>query len=222
MTRSSRQQPSPEIEPPRLPARPSAAGLPTDQLEEVGVYNGLLLASCDLSDQAAEDVTFETTLFKHAGLSRTQLRSLQLHDVRLDSCDLAEAVWERASFNRVEAIGCRMVGWRLSQSAVRHMLIKGCNGLGAQFWSTTFKSVRFENCILRDADFQRADLSGVVFDKCDLSNAKMSDAKLVGADFRGSTIEGVRLGLKELQGAIVDVEQAISIARLLGVVVKLD
>jgi hypothetical protein len=32
----------------------------------------------------------------------------------------------------------------------------------------------------------------------------------------------VRLGLKELQGAIVDVEQAISIARLLGVVVKLD
>ena len=51
---------------------------------------------------------------------------------------------------------------------------------------------------------------------------KLSDAKLAGADLRGSKIEGVRLGLKELQGAIVDMEQAIAIARLLGVVVQLD
>jgi hypothetical protein len=32
----------------------------------------------------------------------------------------------------------------------------------------------------------------------------------------------VRLGIKELQGAIVDMEQAISIARMLGIVVKMD
>ena len=44
----------------------------------------------------------------------------------------------------------------------------------------------------------------------------------LGADIRGSKIEGVRLGVKELQGAIVDIEQAIAIARLLGVVVKMD
>ena len=50
----------------------------------------------------------------------------------------------------------------------------------------------------------------------------MSDAKLAGADFRGSKIESVRLGLKELQGAIVDIEQAVGVARMLGIVVKLD
>ncbi|HEY3230578.1 MAG TPA: pentapeptide repeat-containing protein [Roseiflexaceae bacterium] len=220
--RSHRQQHNAGTEAPQLPSRLDSSGLTAGQIDEQGSYTGLLLSSCDLSEQAAEDVTFEATLFKHVALSRTRLASLRLHDVRLDACDLAEAAWEKTLFNRVEVLGCRMVGWRASDGSLRNVLIKGCNGIGAQFWSTVFKGVRFENCILRDADFQRADLSGVVFDKCDLSNAKMSDAKLAGADFRGSKIEGVRLGLKELQGAIVDVEQAIGIARLLGVVVKMD
>ena len=210
------------VEPPRLPSKPDTGGLPLEQLDDQGAYTGLLLSSCDLSEQVAEDVTFEASLFKHVGLGRTRLPSLQLHDVRLDACDLAEAEWEKPLLSRVEMLGCRMVGWRAGQGSLRNVLIKGCSAIGAQFWSTSFKNVRFDSCILRDADFQRADLSGVIFDKCDLSNAKLSDAKLVGADLRGSKIEGVRLGIKELQGAIVDVEQAIAIARMLGVVVKLD
>src|SRR5262245_40817906 len=139
------------IEPPRLPPRPDAGGPPLDQLDDMGTYTGLLLSGCDLSDQAAEDVTFEATLLKHVGLGRTQLPSLQLHDVRLDACDLAEATWEKLLFSRVEALGCRMIGWRASEGQLRNVLIKGCNAIGAQFWSTTFKNVRFESCILRDA-----------------------------------------------------------------------
>ena len=210
------------IEPPRLPSKPDAGGSSLEQLDDLDSYTGLLLSGCDLSEQTAEDVTFEATLFKHVALGRTRLPALQLHDVRLDACDLAEADWEKPLLNRVEVLGCRMVGWRASEGSLRNVLIKGCSAIGAQFWGTSFKQVRFENCILRDADFQRADLSGVVFDKCDLSNAKLSDAKLAGADLRGSKIEGVRLGLKELQGAIVDMEQAIAIARMLGVVDTMD
>ena len=50
----------------------------------------------------------------------------------------------------------------------------------------------------------------------------MADAKLAGADLRSSNIEGARAGIKELQGAIVNMEQAISIARMLGVDVRMD
>jgi uncharacterized protein YjbI with pentapeptide repeats len=210
------------IEPPQLPARPASVDLPDDQLEEAGVYTGLLLANMDLSDQVADDVLFESAQLKQVAFSRTQLGSLQLHDVRLDACDLAAATWEKATFSRVELLGCRMVGWRTSEATFMNVVIKGCSAIGAQFWGSKFKHVRFEHCILRDADFQRADLSGVVFDKCDLSNAKFSEARLLDADLRGSKIEGVWLGVKELQGAIVDVEQAIAIARLLGVVVKME
>ncbi|HEX5691321.1 MAG TPA: pentapeptide repeat-containing protein [Roseiflexaceae bacterium] len=210
------------IDAPQLPSRLGTGGLPNDQLEEAEVYSGLLLNSLDLSGQEADDVIFEAAHLKQVSFGGTQLGALQLHDVRLDSCDLAAATWEKTTFNRAELLGCRMTGWRASESTFMHVAIKGCTAIGAQFWGSKFKQVRFEGCNLRDADFQRADLSGVVFEKCDLSNAKFSDAKLVDADLRGSKIEGVWLGVKELQGAIVDVEQAIAIARLLGVVVKLD
>jgi uncharacterized protein YjbI with pentapeptide repeats len=87
------------IEPPQLPARFAASGLPNDQLEEREVYTGLLVAGLNLSDQVAEDVIFEGSQLKQVAFSRTQLGSIQLHDVRLDSCDLAAATWEKATFN---------------------------------------------------------------------------------------------------------------------------
>ena len=58
--------------------------------------------------------------------------------------------------------------------------------------------------------------------KCDLRGAKMADAKLAAADLRSSNIDGARIGIKELQGAIVNIEQAVSIARALGVDVRLE
>jgi hypothetical protein len=45
-------------------------------------------------------------------------------------------------------------------------------------------------------------------------------AKLAGTDLRGSIIDGLVVGAKELQGVIVDRLQAVQIAGLLGIVVK--
>jgi hypothetical protein len=42
----------------------------------------------------------------------------------------------------------------------------------------------------------------------------------VGADFRGSVINGLRVGAKELKGAIIDPAQAEQIVSLLGITVK--
>ena len=83
-------------------------------------------------------------------------------------------------------------------------------------------AVRFEKCDLRNADFQGADLSGVLFVKCNLSDAQFSATTLKGTDLRGSTIENLRVGIKELPGAIVDPFQAAYIAGVLGLVVKLE
>jgi hypothetical protein len=48
----------------------------------------------------------------------------------------------------------------------------------------------------------------------------MSGAILDGVDLRGSNIEGMRVGAKELRGAIVDPVQAVELVRILGIVVK--
>ncbi len=209
-----------EIAPPSLPKRPNTIFL--DVLGDQAVYQDLLLAECDLSDQTAEFATFETTHFKQVVMQRAVLRMLRLADVRLEACDLAESVCESISVSRAEFLGCRLIGLQATDGRIEDMLMRGCNASHAQFWGSVFKRVRFESCNLTEANFQGADLTGVVFDKCDLRGARMVDAKLVGADLRSSQIDGARAGIKELQGAIVNAEQAISIARMLGVDVRLD
>ncbi|MEP7189064.1 MAG: pentapeptide repeat-containing protein [Roseiflexaceae bacterium] len=209
-----------ELAPPRLPKRANVAEL--DALSDQATYSELLLADYALADQVAEFVTFEKTYFKQMTMQRADLRALRLADVRFEACDLADSSWERLSVSRVELIGCRLIGLQATDGRVEDLLIKGCNAAHAQFWSTVFKRVRFENCNLSETNFQSADLAGVIFDKCDLRGAKMADAKLVGTDLRSSNIDGARVGIKELQGAIVNLEQAVSIARVLGVDVRLD
>ena len=57
--------------------RPSAGELPDGRIDDLGAYAGLLLSGCDLSDQIAEDVTFERMIFKQVALSRTLISSIQ-------------------------------------------------------------------------------------------------------------------------------------------------
>src|SRR5215213_539332 len=209
-----------ELAPPRLPKRANVVDL--NALNDQATYSELLITEYELAEQVAEFVTFEKTYFKQMSMQRAELRALRLADVRFEACDLADSSWELLSASRVELLGCRLIGLQATNGRIEDMLIKGCNAVHAQFWSTVFKRVRFESCNLSETNFQSADLAGVIFDKCDLRGAKMADAKLVGADLRSSQLDGARIGIKELQGAIVNIEQAVSIARALGIDVRLD
>jgi uncharacterized protein YjbI with pentapeptide repeats len=208
------------IDLPRLTPKPNITELPEGQFLDDQGYAGLALSNQSMSDLNIDFLGIERSQFKQLSLSRTNFRRAQLDDVSFESCDLAQAEWEQLNMRRVEFTGSRLIGWVSYNSTFQHVIFRGCNLTGAQFTRLKSKNMRFEQCILRDVDFQQADLSGVVFERCDLSFAKMSEATLAGTDFRSSIIEGVRVGIKELQGAIVDTEQAVSIARMLGLVVE--
>lgn len=45
---------------------------------------------------------------------------------------------------------------------------------------------------------------------------------MVDTDLRGSQLEGLRVGISELQGAIIAPSQAVHLASLLGIVVKAE
>ena len=56
--------------------------------------------------------------------------------------------------------------------------------------------------------------------RCDLTEADLLGRKLKSADLRESTIDGIRVGARELEGAIIDPLQAVEVATLLGLTVK--
>ena len=118
------------------------------------------------------------------------------------------------------SVGCRLLGVQLVEAHLDDVIFRDCNLESAVFASAVFKAARFEGCVLRGALFEGADLRGVVFARCDLTNADLQGANLRGADLRGSLLDGLRIGPKDVQGAIIDPSQAVQVAGLLGLTVK--
>lgn len=207
---------------PYLPKTPPITALPDGVLADHGVYSDLVLAQADLAGQAAHSVTFDTVQFTHVRLGSTVLQAPHLRDVRFETCDLADAAWEKAQMSRVEVVESRLVGFKAGEARLQDVLFQDCNGTLALFWSATFTAVRFQTCVLSEASFYEADLSGVVFDRCDLRGADLRGAKLTGADFRGSEVEGLRVEGCDLRGVVIDPTQAVTFAGLLGLIVRWD
>jgi uncharacterized protein YjbI with pentapeptide repeats len=208
------------LAPPQLPA-PTTMRTLTDVMLEDGVSLAqVILTDCDLSGARAEDVALDRVLCQRVRLGQANLALAQLLDVRFDACDLAGSAWEKAHVRRAELLGCRAIGLTFSDASLDDVRFVRCNGEQARFWSSTFRAARFEQCVLREASFAESDLSGVVFRGCDLTGADLRGAKLVGADFRGSTIDGLKIGIRELEGAIIEPTQIVHLAGLLGVTVR--
>ena len=190
------------------------------RLDELDRLDAVSLSRISFAGQSSKNLSIEHSILSHVGFNATKLTGLRLVDLRLNDCDLANADWPRVFVNRAELHECRLTGLSAAEGEFRDTVFDTCKADLAGFRFATFKAVRFENCQLAEADFQGADLSGVVFKDCDLSGCEMSGAKLEGADLRGSKIDGLKISPTGIRGAILDPTQAITLIRLLGVVIR--
>lgn len=213
-----RQAPVKGIQPPQMPRHLAAEEIRA--LADRSEYTALRLVKSDLTGQTAADVLCEQVECSRAVFQRTMLTGARLFDVRAATCDFSGADWRGARFRRVELIGCRLLGVQLPEAHLDDVLFRECNLENAVFASAVFKAARFEGCMLRGAFFDGADLRGVVFYRCDLTNADLQGANLRGADLRGTLLDGLRIGPKDVPGAIIDPSQAVQVAGLLGLTVK--
>jgi uncharacterized protein YjbI with pentapeptide repeats len=216
----SRQAHNTAIAPPQLPPHLPESPFTPPPIADHASYTQQVIVRCDVGEQTADDVLFEQVVLKQVQLGQTLFASAQFIDVRFDACDLAGATWEKAHGQRVELIGCRLVGAKLLHADWDNVLIKDCNAELALFWEGSFRATHWECCSLREASFDGANLAGVVFRNCDLTNADLRNTTLRGTDLRGSTLTGMQVGAKELRGAIIDPAQAVHLARLQGVTVR--
>lgn len=206
-----------QIEPPRIGTDlEQRTDLPGAPLDDEARYDALELTGARVLDARASRVIVATSRLRSVSLAAGVLPGLELIDDRLDDCDLANIEIESGSLERVELVGCRLVGLKAPESRWRDVVARECNASLAQFRYATFRRVRFEHCDLRSADFLGADLRGVVFDDCDLRNATLSSTRLAGADLSTSRIEGLQVGIESLRGAIVEPLQAAQLAALMG------
>jgi uncharacterized protein YjbI with pentapeptide repeats len=210
-----------KIKAPRFPQQAlERVDLEGNSLQERRRYEQELFSRDNFSGQQAQNLSFDQILFQHSEMSKTSFKQPYILDSRFKVCDLANSEWSDASFARVELLECHLTGFQAAKGRFQDVFFKDCQAQFAQFAQAKFKSVRFEDCDLSDVNFFEADLTDALFVNCNLSRVDFSSAKLAGADLRGSKLEGVRVGPRELRGAIIDITQAVALVRGMGIVVE--
>lgn len=150
-------------------------------------------------------------------VSSTALRSL---DSTFQSADGANADLTGSSLIRTLVTESRLTGVKLNDAYISETIFSDCLMPMAQVQQVKTKRVRFERCNLKGAFFNGSQLAGAVFEACDLRGADFSGADIQGADLRRSSIDDIRLDPSQLKGVIVTSDQALYLARLIGLMVR--
>ena len=159
-------------------------------------------------------------------MQNSKLVKLEMTDVLLDRCNLANSVLHESIIYRTQWSACRLTGIDASNSSFMHTVFDKCIIDLGNFRFTSFKNVNFRSCMLNDAEFGGADLRGVRFSDCILKQTQFSGAKLKGTDLRGSDIDGLGIPPENLRGVIIDPSQltvlAGSLIKHFGLIVQND
>lgn len=215
-----------EIRPPELP----------EPLRETPDGKAAIRAALDAGEDCEGLLLRQQTLALEAG---TPTR-LELRGCRLEGCTLAAAPGLLLDFVDVELLRCDLSNLNLYKGSLQRVRLRDCKLLGASFAEASLQNVAMEACVLRYANFtgsrlQRVRLTGCdlthgalencrlkdfALDDCDLTAVECSFTALKGVDLRSCVLSGLAAGAGDLRGAIIGVEQAVDLVRLLGVEVR--
>ncbi len=199
-----------------------------DDLEQVDL--GLFKAESELSG-----VLIRGGAMQDAVLDRAEIKECCFDKVRLTSCDASKIYLKKSSFigcdlsntrlndgklTEVVFEDCKLVGVGFNECALDTIVFKNCLMNLSQFSAVTAKKLTFINCQLEQAYFDQAKMPGSKLLDCNLNKADFSQAVIIKSDMRRSTIEGIRVSPSQLGNVIVNPDQALYLARLMGLQIE--
>ncbi len=174
--------------------------------------------------------TDDSTVISGTGISlvesdvrRTRVRhapGITIRKCQLESVDAAAADLVRSGWRDVSVSDSRFTGARLDGANLSLVVFDRCKMNLIQCQLSKLRNVRFDACDLSGAFFNDSDIAGTVFEGSDLTGADFSGANLQGCDFRRANVQDIRVGPEQLKGVIVTSDQALYLARLLGLEIR--
>ena len=208
-----------EPAPPQPPTQAASTTHPDELLDEITIENAVL-DGLFAAGATAINILMRQCSLAMARFTGAQLPKAHLADAAFNHCDLANATLREATLCRVSISDCRITGLSSPEAQWEDVAITNCHGELINFSGATLKRVTFTKCNLTEADFYNATLTDVRFIECELHRARFAAAKSKRTDLRTSTIEGIQMGPRELQGVIIEPSQAQILIAGLGVSVR--
>lgn len=173
----------------------------------------------------------------HVDLARLELSSSHLlrcsflssdmsnatfEDVCFEQCDFSNSDFSSSYFLRCAFVSCRFVGTDFSESAFKHVSARESTFQYASFVKGRFDTCRFDACDFSEAsmpevELKRFEMAQSRFTNVDLFRTSLRDVDLSDNDIAGFLVSDT---LFELKGCTMDLYQAASVARKLGIIVK--
>ena len=184
-----------------------------------GYATHVLVEDVELAYECANGATFENAVFRRCLFEQVDLRDCTFRDVVFEDCRFIGCAMDRSWLNRVDMRDCSAPGMSLLQARLAQVSALSTDLSYANLSETSIDRLSLGNCKLREAALQRVKLKRVRWDACDLTRIDVFGTPLAGIDVSGCAFAAPVLSgdFHELRGAVVSVEQALDVARLLGV-----
>ena len=169
---------------------------------------------CDLNMHAYFECTFTRINF-HGNMNK-----MEFADVIFDHCDLSNIEMEESVFRRVIFQHCRLTGCDMSGSQFHDTVMLSCQASYINASLLNVHNASFQECTFNEGAFSMMKIKELHLDHCDFSGSEWIDTKMKDLDFSDSNIDGIAVNADNLRGVTVNTEQAVMMAKLLGIRVK--
>ena len=175
-------------------------------------------------------------------LSRIDGSHISFQQVVFQNCKFLGCFFDRASFADVKFINCDFSNSSMNDVNFRSCAFENCKALGTDFYGSIIRHVSMKNCNFRDAGMDavrmsyvkayHTDFTEASFSKCNITNVDWKDDCFKNASFFKTWLKDIDLtecditgivisdAKDELREVVVNLEQAIMLAKRLGIVIK--
>jgi uncharacterized protein YjbI with pentapeptide repeats len=142
----------------------------------------------------------EEALLEGVDLGGGAYANLELKDVRLTRCNLANLRAPGAAWLRTWVESSSLTGLACAEGRLRHVSFVDCRADLSSFGASELDTVLFRDCRLKQADFSDSRLRAIRFESCDLTEADFARVSCREVQFQDCTLDGIR-GVEHLRGA---------------------
>ncbi|WP_062104490.1 pentapeptide repeat-containing protein [Bacillus niameyensis] len=170
----------------------------------------------------AEHVHFIEIHFNGVSFEQCQLPFSSWVDVIFENCDLSNIDLKKAQFTRVEFRKCKLAGTNFDQAMMRDVQFSHCEAPYALFNLAEVQDVLFNASLLKGANFIDAHFNNVQFHNSNIQDVQFTGTSLRNIDLSLCQFDYIHADERDLRGAIIAPEQALSFIELFGLKVKYD
>ncbi len=175
-------------------------------------------------------------------LSRIDGSYVSFQQTVFQNCKFLGCSFDRGSFTDVKFINCDFSNSSMNDIYFKSCAFENCKARGTDFYGSNFRHVSIENCNFRDAGMDAVRMSYVKAYHTDFTEASMSKCNITNVDWKDDCFKNVSFfktwlrnidftecdisgivisdAKDELREVIVNLEQAIVLAKRLGIVIK--